>query len=70
MATATGILEKMSAKLREMQSDGHNATVNPDWVSSTVTVVKDGNDPKDLNSAIRREHYHILTMDKVIASMP
>ena len=46
-----------------------------DWVSSKVTVMQNGNlricsDPKDLNKAIRREHYPIPTLEEVVASTP
>ena len=46
-----------------------------DWVSSMVTVVKNGKvriciDPKDLNKAVRRENFPIPTVEEVVASMP
>ncbi len=64
-------------KLAEMTRDGHiNKVTEPtDWVSSMVTVVKNGkiclcSDPKDLNKAIRREHYPILTVEEVVSAVP
>ena len=68
---------KIKAKLKEMEDDGHIAKVHEptDWVNSMVVVVKKDKiriciDPKDLNKAIRREHYPIPTVEEVIASMP
>ena len=67
----------MRTKLKEMEADGHitKVTEPTDWVSSMVTVVRNGklricSDPKDLNKAIRREHYPIPTVEEVVASMP
>ena len=64
-------------KLKEMESQGHIAKVTgpTDWVSSMVTVVKNGKvriciDPKDLNKAVRRENYPIPTVAEVVPSMP
>ena len=42
-----------------------------DWVSSMVTVVKPGKlriciDPRHLNSAIKREHYPMPTIEEVL----
>lgn len=46
-----------------------------DWVSSMVTVVKTDKiriciDPQDLNKAIKREHYPLLTVEEVMSNMP
>lgn len=46
-----------------------------DWVSSMVVVLKGGKiciciDSKDLNKAIRREHYPIPMVEEVLAGMP
>jgi hypothetical protein len=46
-----------------------------DWVSSMVVVRKPGKlriclDPKDLNRAIKREHYHLQTIDEIIERLP
>ncbi|KAJ8336302.1 hypothetical protein SKAU_G00396450 [Synaphobranchus kaupii] len=45
------------------------------WVNSMVTVVTQKKiricmDPKDLNTAIRREHYPLLTVEEVVSRMP
>ena len=46
-----------------------------DWVSSLVTVEKpDGSlrlclDPKDLNKAIKRQHYHMPTAEEIFSQM-
>ena len=46
-----------------------------DWVNSMVTVVEPKKlriciDPRDLNEAIRREHFPITTIEEVVADMP
>ncbi|CAJ1049307.1 uncharacterized protein K02A2.6-like [Xyrichtys novacula] len=46
-----------------------------DWVNSMVTVVTPKKiriciDPKDLNEAIKREHYPLLTVEEVVSRMP
>ncbi|KAL1277849.1 hypothetical protein QQF64_024522 [Cirrhinus molitorella] len=46
-----------------------------EWVNSMVTVVTANKiricmDPKDLNKAIRREHYPVLTVEEVVSRMP
>ncbi|XP_052721703.1 uncharacterized protein K02A2.6-like [Crassostrea angulata] len=46
-----------------------------DWVNSMVTVRKPGKiricvDPKDLNQHIKREHYHLLTVEEIIERLP
>ena len=69
--------DKIVAKLNEMVQDGQLTPVTEptDWVSSLVTVVKGDKvrlciDPKDLNRAIKREHYPIPTIEEVIADLP
>ena len=68
---------KIADKLDDMERNGHIKKVDEptDWVNSMVTVVKNEKiriciDPKDLNKAIRREHYPIPTVEEVLASMP
>lgn len=46
-----------------------------EWVNSVVTVVTPSKicirmDPKDLNQAIEREHYLLLTVEEVVSCMP
>ncbi|XP_061170579.1 uncharacterized protein K02A2.6-like [Saccostrea echinata] len=46
-----------------------------DWVNSMVTVRKPGKiriclDPKDLNPHIKREHYHLVTVEEIIERLP
>ena len=46
-----------------------------DWVNSMVAVVKPNKlriciDPRDLNEAIRREHFPMTTIEEVVADMP
>ena len=69
--------ERVKKKLQEMEQAHHIIRVHEptDWVNSMVTVVKDDKvriclDPKDLNKAVRREHYYIPTVEDVVASLP
>jgi transposase InsO family protein len=71
------LVDKIVKKLKEMESEGHitKVTEPTDWVNSMVAVLKGEQvricvDPKDLNKAIRREHYPIPTVEEVVASMP
>ena len=46
-----------------------------EWVSSMVTVIKPSKiriciDPRDLNQAIKREHYLMKTIEEVVAEIP
>lgn len=47
-----------------------------DWVNSMVTVVKPNGklriciDPRDLNKAIKREHYPMRTIEEIVARIP
>ena len=68
---------KIKAKLDEMVSEQHivRVTEPTDWVSSMVTVLKKDKvriciDPRDLNAAIKREHYPIPTVEEVVADIP
>ena len=69
--------EKIVSKLKEMVADGHIAKVKEptDWVSSMVVVEKNDKiriclDPRDLNKAIRREHYPTPAVEDIVASIP
>ena len=71
------LVDKIKTRLKEMEEEGHivRVTEPTDWVSSMVTVVKGDKvriclDPKDLNKAIKREHYPIPTVEEVVASIP
>jgi len=72
------LTHKVKDKLKEMEADGHikKVTEPTDWVSSMCTVMKSDKsvrvclDPKDLNRAIKREHYPIPTIEDVLADMP
>ena len=64
-------------KIYKIEADGHITKVTDptDWVSSMVTVSRNGklkicSDSKDLDKAIRRQHYPIPTVELVVASMP
>ena len=68
---------KIKAQLYEVEENGHIARVSEptDWVSSMVTVYKNGKvriciDPKDLNRALHREHYPIPTVEEVVVLFP
>ena len=46
-----------------------------DWVKSMVAVVKSNKiriciDPRDLNKAIQREYFPMMTIEEVVAGMP
>ena len=69
--------EQVKSKLEEMQKQGIIAKVEgpTDWVSS-MTVVKKANgdlriclDPKDLNDAIKREHFKLPTLDEITSNL-
>ena len=65
--------EKVRKKLDELECDGVLTPVTEasDWVSSMVIVQKPSGqiriciDPKDLNTAIRREYYPMPTIEEV-----
>lgn len=69
--------EQLREKLDELVADAIIAPVTEatDWVSSMVVVQKPNGkirlclDPKDLNTAIRREHYPIPTIEEVSTRM-
>lgn len=69
--------DSVKAKLDEMIRDGIIAKVEgpTDWVNS-MTVVRKTNgdiriclDPRDLNKAIRREHFRLPTLDEITADL-
>jgi len=69
--------DKIVEELHKMESMGVivKQTEPTEWVNSMVTVVKPNNihiciDPQDLNKAIKREHYPLLTVEEVVSSMP
>ncbi len=70
--------EKVKEELQRMERLGVLEKVESptEWVSSMVTVLKSSGklrlciDPKDLNSAIKREHYPMLTIEEVVSRMP
>ena len=67
------VREKVRKKLDELECDGVLTPVTEatDWVSSMVIVQKPSGqiriciDPKDLNTAIRREYYPMPTIEEV-----
>ena len=69
--------EKLREELRRMVKMGIIKSVHEptDWVNSLVVVEKPNGklriclDPKDLNKAIKRHHFHLPTTDEVLASM-
>ena len=71
------LTEKIKAKLQEMEEMNQitKVTTPTDWVSSMVVVNKNDKiqiclDPRDLNRAIRREHYPMPMVEEVVASFP
>ena len=69
--------ERIKEELKRMEVAGVivKETDPTDWVNSMVTVVKPNKiriciDPRDLNQAIKREHYPMQTIEEVVAEMP
>ncbi|XP_045541431.1 uncharacterized protein LOC123722914 [Papilio machaon] len=71
------IKEKVKNKLNEMEMQKIISKVEgpSNWVSS-MTVVRKPNgdlriclDPKDLNKAIKREHFHLPTLDEITTNL-
>lgn len=71
------IKEQVRKKLEEMVFQGIISKVEgpTDWVSS-ITIVKKANgdlriclDPKELNLAIKREHFRLPTLDEILANL-
>ena len=68
---------KIKAELDRMeQMEVISPVTKPiDWVSSLVTIVKPGKirlciDPKNLNEAVKREHYPLKTIESVLTRLP
>lgn len=60
-----------------MEDSGFLAKVEKptEWVNSMVVSLRNGNvriclDPKDLNKAVKREHYPMRTIDDVTSQIP
>ena len=71
------IKEKVKKELDRMESARVivRQTEPTDWVSSMVTVIKPNKvriclDPRDLNLAIKREHYPMKTIEEIVAKIP
>ena len=69
--------EQIKEELERMENAGVvvKQTEPTDWVNSMVTVIKPEKirvciDPRDLNQAIKREHYPMKTIEEVVAEMP
>ena len=70
-------MNRLRGKLDEMERDGIIAKVDcpTDWVHNIVVVEKKNGDlricldPKDLNQAIRREHFQIPTYEDVVSRL-
>ncbi|XP_057191716.1 uncharacterized protein K02A2.6-like isoform X1 [Triplophysa rosa] len=69
--------DRIKTELNRMESLGviEKQTEPTDWVNSLVTVVKPNKlriciDPKDLNRAIKREHFPLKTVEEVVSEMP
>ena len=69
---------KVKEELTRMEKLGVVERVHEpsDWVNSMVTVIKPNGklriciDPRDLNKAMKREHYPTKTIEEVISRMP
>ena len=68
--------EQIKSKLDEMVDSDVIAPVNDltEWVSSKLVVAKPNKlriclDPRDLNKTIRREHYQLPTVEKVVTRL-
>uniref|UniRef100_A0A3P9LFC2 ribonuclease H n=1 Tax=Oryzias latipes TaxID=8090 RepID=A0A3P9LFC2_ORYLA len=69
--------DRVVKELQRMENMGViiRQTEATEWVNSMVTVVTPKKiricmDPKDLNRAIKREHYPLLTVEEVVSRMP
>jgi hypothetical protein len=69
--------KKVKAELSKMEKEGVIAkqTEPTDWVNSMVVVETPNKlriciDPRDLNQAIKREHYPMKTIEEVVQNMP
>ena len=74
---AAALLPRITAKLKEMEKEGHLAKVShpTDWVNSMVVSCRGEKiriclDPSDLNKAVKREHYPIPTVEEIVAKIP
>ena len=72
-----GLKGKIKEELDRMEEAGVIVcqTELTEWVSSMVTVIKPSKihiciDPRDLNQAIKREHYPMKTIEEVVAEIP
>ncbi|KAL1429471.1 hypothetical protein MTO96_016103 [Rhipicephalus appendiculatus] len=68
--------EKAKAELDRMEENGVLAPVTEptEWASQMVVVVKKDKiritlDPVDLNKALKREHYHMPTLEDVVTKI-
>ena len=69
--------DKIKAEVDRMEQIGVivRQTEPTDWVNSMVAVVKSNKiriciDPRDLNKAIQREYFPMMTIEEVVAGMP
>ena len=73
----SALQKQVREELNRMESLGVIAKQDEptDWVHSMVIVRKPGKirvciDPKDLNPAIKREHYHLVTVEEIAERLP
>ena len=70
--------DKVKDELSRMEREGiiKKVTKPTSWVNSMVVVTKPNGsiriciDPRDLNKAVKRQHYPLLTVDEVVSRMP
>ena len=67
----------LKEKLKEMENEGHLAkvTLPTDWINSIIVSTRRDKIriclyPADLNKAVRRKHYPIPTVEKIVAKIP
>ncbi|MES9901692.1 MAG: RNase H-like domain-containing protein, partial [Sedimenticola sp.] len=71
------LMPKLKTKLEKLEKSGVIVKVDgpSEWVNNLVIVEKSNGDlrlcldPKDLNKAIKREHYNIPTVSEVVANL-
>ena len=74
---ATTLLPRITAKLQEMEKEGHLAKVThpTDWVNSVVVSCRGEKiriclDPSDLNKAVKRMHCPKPTVEEIVTKKP
>jgi hypothetical protein len=68
--------QEIHAKIKDLENRGiiKRVTTPTDWISSMLTVKKPGKlriciDPRDLNTAIKRSHYLMPTLEDILPNL-